>query len=121
MTPVFEIIGACGVVLTVCGGAFAYVVHNTSKFSVDIAIALRDSDKALKNTETHTTQLAVTAQRIEGMEAVYADIRKCLEQIPAMCKDINELKTSVGILASKVEDDKEERRQRQTAAKRRKR
>lgn len=129
MTPATEIISACGIVLTVSGGAFAYIVHATSKYSVDIAMAKRDASEALATTKTHTVQLAVTTDhaetalklgekhtaalsdtvaRVSSMESVYADIRTKLGTLDGLRDDIGELKTAVGVLSEQGQNMRNE-------------
>jgi hypothetical protein len=137
MTSTTDIIAAsCAVVtaLGVLGGGFAFATH----FSNRLAFAERDSKEALDATKTHTVQLAVTTDHAEaalrlgethtaaladtgakvaGMEAVYADIRKSLEQLPLLCEDVGEMKQSVAVLTSQMADI----RPRRAASKKRKR
>jgi hypothetical protein len=124
MTSTAEIITAsCAVLgaLGVLGGGFVFATH----FSNRLAFAERDSKEALDATKKHTTQIAVTTDHAEtalklgekhtaalsdtgakvaGMEAVYADIRKSLEQLPLLCEDVGEMKQSVAVLTSQMAD-----------------
>lgn len=125
MTTGTEIIGACGIVLTLAGGFFVYTTRFAAKYGTELAIARRDSEKALSATEAHTVQLAITKDhaetalarseehskaladtgaRVAGMESTYRSIAANLEQLPLLRDDIGEMKESVAVLTSQMAD-----------------